>query len=120
MTAADLLNDFQQRGIGLRAEGDAVEVTAPKGSLSEEDRAAIRDRKPELLRLLSESEERATDGAELRPLPTWAIFEDLKDGSRPPNFSCETCRGKEFRWSRVMDQWLCVKCSKSFLERYPQ
>jgi hypothetical protein len=52
MDAHQLLNDFQGRGIRLIREGGNLAVE-PAERLSDADRAAIRQAKPELLRILS-------------------------------------------------------------------
>ncbi len=51
MDAHQLLNDFQARGIRLVPEGGNL-VVEPAERLSDTDRAAIRQAKPDLLRIL--------------------------------------------------------------------
>jgi TubC N-terminal docking domain len=57
MDAHQLLNDFQARGIRLVPEGGNLAVE-PAERLSDADRAAIRQVKPELLRILAPLPER--------------------------------------------------------------
>jgi len=51
--AAELLVDLQRRGVTIQAHDDKLRVR-PKGSLTPAEQAAVRDHKPELLRLLSQ------------------------------------------------------------------
>jgi hypothetical protein len=53
MDAAALLRTLQEIGCELRAEGDALRVNSPKGTLTGDLRAAIRERKMALIGLLS-------------------------------------------------------------------
>ena len=57
MDANQLLNDFQARGIRLIPEGSNLAVE-PAERLSDADRVAIRQAKPELMRILSPHPER--------------------------------------------------------------
>lgn len=53
MNATGVLEDLRSRGAIIRAEGGNIVVSAPKGLVTEHDRAALAVAKPELLRLLS-------------------------------------------------------------------
>jgi TubC N-terminal docking domain len=52
MSAHLLLADLRARGINVLAEGDTLRVSAPRGALSEADRAALAECKTEVLSLL--------------------------------------------------------------------
>jgi len=51
--AAQLLAGLQRRGVTIQAHDDKLRVS-PKGSLTPAEQAAVREHKPELLRLLSQ------------------------------------------------------------------
>ncbi|HHY94540.1 MAG TPA: hypothetical protein GX513_05965 [Firmicutes bacterium] len=53
MTPSDLLAGLKGRGITLQPEGDALRYSAPKGAMTDDLRAAIREHKAALLALLS-------------------------------------------------------------------
>ena len=53
MNALSLYHDFKARGVFLEAQGKHLKVDAPAGVLSEEDRAALMEFKPKLLKFLS-------------------------------------------------------------------
>ena len=46
---ADIITDFAQRGIALHVEGDGIRVRAPAGTLTDADRAVLRDQIRELV-----------------------------------------------------------------------
>ena len=52
MSAATLISDLGERGIRLATRGDRLVIDAPKGALTEADRRAIAEHKPELLALV--------------------------------------------------------------------
>jgi len=52
MTAAALLADLAARGVRLERRGDAIRIIAPRGVLSDADKAALQTAKAGLLRLL--------------------------------------------------------------------
>jgi amino acid adenylation domain-containing protein len=60
LTAADLLSLLESRGVALVADGDLLRVTAARGQLTEELKAAITVHKPALRALLAERAERMT------------------------------------------------------------
>ena len=53
MTAAELLAELRRRGVKLTVNGDRLRYEAPRGALTPELLEAMRQHKPELLRLLS-------------------------------------------------------------------
>jgi hypothetical protein len=48
-----LYHDMKKRGVHLEADGKSLMVDAPAGALSEEDRAALAEAKPVLLKMLT-------------------------------------------------------------------
>ena len=53
MNALKLHNDLKARGVNLEAANDELLVDAPAGALTDEDRAALLECKPILLRFLT-------------------------------------------------------------------
>lgn len=53
MNALSLYHDLKKRGVVLEADGDNLKVSAPAGVVTEEDRAALIEFKPILIRILS-------------------------------------------------------------------
>ena len=53
MNALALYHDMKRRGVRLEADGGRLLVDAPAGELSEQDRAALAEAKPVLLRMLA-------------------------------------------------------------------
>lgn len=53
MNALRLYNDLKKRDIHLEAAGENLKVDAPAGALIEQDRTALLEAKPDLLRFLS-------------------------------------------------------------------
>jgi len=53
MNVLALYDDMKKRGVHLEANGDNLMVDAPAGVLSEEDRAALVEAKPLLLKMLT-------------------------------------------------------------------
>jgi hypothetical protein len=53
MNALRLYHDLNWRDIHLEADGENLKVDAPVGALTEQDRAALLDAKPVLLRFLA-------------------------------------------------------------------
>ncbi|HLO95145.1 MAG TPA: condensation domain-containing protein, partial [Burkholderiaceae bacterium] len=64
----NLLQRLRQRGVQLQAEGAQLRVSAPKGALDEELRAALSAGKSEILRLL-QSQGRRAELPQVRPQP---------------------------------------------------
>lgn len=61
MNALSLYHDLKARGVILEADGEHLRVNAPAGAATEEDKAALREFKPALLKLLSGKEESMED-----------------------------------------------------------
>jgi TubC N-terminal docking domain len=53
MNALSLYHNLKERGVILEAQGELLKVDAPAGLLTEEHRAALKEFKPKLLKLLS-------------------------------------------------------------------
>ena len=53
MNVLSLYHDLKKRGVRLEADGARLLVDAPAGELSEQDRAALAEAKPALLRTLA-------------------------------------------------------------------
>lgn len=53
MTAAELLQALAARGVRLKVADGRLSVRAPKGALTDEIKAALRDHRPALLRIIS-------------------------------------------------------------------
>ena len=58
MNALTLYHDLKERGVILEAQGEYLKVDAPAGVVTEEDKTALVESKPALLRLLSRTSER--------------------------------------------------------------
>ncbi len=76
MNALKLYHGLKKRGVALKADGDNLKVDAPAGVLTDEDRAALLELKPILLRFLSckaAPEEPASDHEDIpRSKARWA------------------------------------------------
>lgn len=69
MNASLLYNDFKERGVILEASGDKLLVDAPAGELTDEDKSALAESKPILLKFLSDRGELRNDGGPSMPGP---------------------------------------------------
>jgi len=72
MNALKLYHDFKARGVILEAQGEHLKVDAPAGVITEEDRAALVEFKPKLLKFLSRSHEEPQEGPEHESVARWA------------------------------------------------
>jgi hypothetical protein len=61
LNALKLHHDLKARGVNLEAADNALLVDAPAGVLTEEDRAALMECKPVLLRFLSRTQQEPED-----------------------------------------------------------
>jgi hypothetical protein len=57
VNALSLYHDLKQRGVILEAQGEYLKVDAPVGVVTEEDKTALLEFKPTLLRFLSRTPE---------------------------------------------------------------
>ena len=62
MKALLLYHDLKKRGVILESDGDKLIVDAPAGALTGEDKAALTEFKPRLLKFLARKEEPRDDG----------------------------------------------------------
>ena len=53
MTATELLNNLTARGVKVRPDGGKIQLTAPRGVITDADRAGVAAVKAELLELLT-------------------------------------------------------------------
>ena len=71
MNASLLYHDLKARGVVLEADGDKLLVDAPAGELTNDDKSALAEFKPILLKLLlSGSEESQADGCRFDARPS--------------------------------------------------
>ena len=61
MNALSLYHDLRERGVIIEAQGEYLKVDAPAGVVSEEDKAALVEFKPFLLKFLSRNAVRAPE-----------------------------------------------------------
>ena len=61
MNARSLYHDLKERGVILEAQGEYLKVDAPAGVVTEEDKTALLEFKPILLRFLSRNAVRAPE-----------------------------------------------------------
>jgi hypothetical protein len=57
VNARSLYHDLKARGVKLEAQGECLKVDAPAGVVTEEDKSALVEFKPTLLRFLSRTPE---------------------------------------------------------------
>ncbi len=71
MNALKLYHDLKKRDVCLEADGEILKVDAPAGALTAEDRSALTEFKPILLRFLSRTQrEPEDDGRRFRARPS--------------------------------------------------
>lgn len=72
MNALKLYHDLKARGVNLKADDDGLRVDAPTGALTDEDRNALLECKPVLLKFLAgrSRQEHVDDGRRFRPRPS--------------------------------------------------
>ena len=78
MTTAALIAELQARGVTLVPDGDLLRCR-PKSSLTEDDLAALRTNKPEVLRLLRKEEYEATFRIVCHSCRSRRFWRDLQD-----------------------------------------
>jgi hypothetical protein len=72
LTARDLLEELRARDVRLQAEGLTLHVDAPAGVVSAELRAALRENKRDLIRLLEREQLRLEEADRLGLVIRWA------------------------------------------------
>ncbi len=80
MTIAELLTELRAKGIDLWVEGDRLRYSAPRGALSPDMRAALLERKSEILAFLHQAQAAAQPAAPpINPI--------VRDGALPLSFA---------------------------------
>jgi hypothetical protein len=72
VNALSLYHDLKERGVILEAQGEYLKVDAPSSVLTEEHKAALKEFKPKLLKLLSTEREKSQEAPERESLARWA------------------------------------------------
>ena len=72
MNARSLYHDLKARGVNLEAQGEYLKVDAPAGVVTEEDKSALVEFKPTLLKFLSRPQEKPQEGPERETVARWA------------------------------------------------
>jgi hypothetical protein len=72
VNALSLYHDLKARGVIFAAQGEFLKVDAPVGVLTEEHRAALKEYKPKLLKLLSRASEGSKEAPECESVARWA------------------------------------------------
>lgn len=108
MDAYMLLSDFRSRGIALIPNGERL-TAEPASRLSDADRAAIRQSKTELLRILSRSIEKPERVIEATfSAATAGVREPPINPAFPPCSDCKTAR----YWITPTGKVVCGKCGE--------
>jgi hypothetical protein len=108
MDAYMLLSDFRSRGIALIPNGESL-TAEPASRLSDADRAAIRQSKAELLRILSQSIEMPERVIEATfRAATARVREQPINPAFPPCPDCKTAR----YWITPSGKVVCSKCNE--------
>jgi hypothetical protein len=72
VNALSLYHDLKARGVYLAAQGEHLKVDAPAGVVTEEDKSALVELKPILLKFLSRTEEEPRQGPKRESEARWA------------------------------------------------
>jgi len=112
MTATDIMESFQRRGVVLMAGDDRIRYRAPAGIMTDADRAALREHKVELLALLTSPSAPPTS----RPRPG-APKECFSHEEHPQ--ACRHCNGRTWRLRETPQSgggwlWICAACADRF------
>ena len=94
MTAAELLAELRHRGVRLEAIDDRLRYAAPKGALTPDLRAAMADRKAELLACLA-----GASPAPIRTVPAPVAAPE------PPPHACPDCGAAVTGANRCPECW---------------
>lgn len=111
MTASQLLDSLNMRGVKVWADGETVRMDGEPGVLRDADREAVRAIKPQMLALLS----RPPLGSIRCPRTVWGTV--LREC---PHHTC----GANVQRLRMTDVYFCEKCETYFelcepLKDYP-
>jgi TubC N-terminal docking domain len=72
VNALSLYRDLKARGVILQAQGEFLKVDAPADELTEEDKTALKEFKPKLLKFLSRPVERPQEAPERESIACWS------------------------------------------------
>jgi hypothetical protein len=72
VNALKLYHDLKARGVILEAQGEYLKVDSPADVLTEEDKTALKEFKPRLLKFLSRPAERPQEAPERESIARWA------------------------------------------------
>jgi hypothetical protein len=72
VNALSQFHDLKSRGVILEAQGEHLKVDAPAGVVTEEDRAALVEFKPKLLKFLSRPYEDSQEAPRRESVARWA------------------------------------------------
>lgn len=131
-----VIDKIRQAGGSIWSEDQELQIKAPAGLLSDQDRSVLIDHKNDLVPLLSRSTIPVDDPVEREAIvwadtaPTKEIeqalakFEDLDQWLRENTIEpvpCESCGGLE-RWEDLAGGWHCLLCdppirARKFRER---
>jgi len=117
MSARALLQSLTARGVNLSANDGKLVYDAPQGVLTDADRATLRDRKPELLALLSSpARDTANSQVQRRRGPKEQFSHDPL-----PITVCPACSGRRWRLRSTPQTggawlWVCAGCADRVTE----
>jgi TubC N-terminal docking domain len=72
VNALSLYHDLKARGVILKAQGECLKVDAPADELTDEDKTALKEFKPRLLKFLSRSGASCGLSTERESMARWA------------------------------------------------
>jgi len=112
MSARALLQSLTARGVNLSANDGKLVYDAPPGVLTDADRATLRDRKPELLAVLSSP---ASDAANSQ-VPRRRRPKEQFSHDPLPIMGCPACSGRRWRLRSTPQTggewlWACAACA---------
>ncbi|QDV44980.1 hypothetical protein Enr13x_48530 [Stieleria neptunia] len=102
MTLLALLTDLSARGVIVTVAGDAIELDAPADALTDDDVVALRESKPDIIRLL-----RLADGLPVDDDAAATLALDEVDPAGVP--TCKSCGGL-CDVQTLDDRWHCSHC----------
>jgi TubC N-terminal docking domain len=138
MGVQDLFAALSEKGIKISLDGGTIEVDAPRGAMTDDLRAAVRQHKAELVSLLQQGADPGDDAAPKgmkyegigQPDPHITpdtnvpdgvyAFENPRTGQRfyTTIYRCPVCQGTN--WGPQIDDdktWHCLTCAKQGDER---
>jgi hypothetical protein len=115
MTPIELVTVLHTAGCRLIPEGEHLRVQDPQHALTDDLRQAIREHKPELLRLLAQTtpvhESPLAEAPVLRPPEVlYPSSQRSKDLETPPvTWRCPCCK-RIRRWKSIYGTVICARC----------